>query len=54
MRVETQLVHVHMRVIGSDDKPVIGLKKSGFAVKENGRRQQVEILDYVPVQPSVL
>ncbi len=53
VRVETQLVQVHVRVTGRDGKPVTGLKKSNFVVKENGRRQQVEILDYVPAPSTV-
>src|SRR5574337_1717198 len=52
VRVETQLVQVHVRVIGPDGKPVTGLKKSDFVIKENGRRQQVETLDYIPVPGS--
>ena len=53
LRVETQLVQVHVRVIGNDGKPVTGLKKSDFVVKENGRQRQVETLDYIPVPPTV-
>ncbi|TAM84696.1 MAG: VWA domain-containing protein [Acidobacteria bacterium] len=53
VHVETQLVQVHVRVIGPDGKPVAGLKKSDFVIKENGRPQQVETLEYIPVPASV-
>jgi VWFA-related protein len=53
VHVETQLVQVHVRIVGRDGKPITGLKKTDFAVKENGKRQQVAILDYVPVPTSV-
>jgi VWFA-related protein len=53
LRVETQLVQVHVRVTGRDGKPVTGLKKSDFVVKENGRQRQVETLDYIPVPGPV-
>lgn len=53
VRVETQLVQVHVRVIGTDGRPATGLRKSDFVIKENGRRQQVETLDYIPVPGSV-
>jgi VWFA-related protein len=53
VHVETQLVQVHVRVIGREGKPVTGLKKSDFVVKENGSRRQVETLDYIPVPGSI-
>lgn len=53
VRVETQLVQVRVQIVGRDGKPAIGLKKSDFIVKENGRRRQVETLDYVPTPGPV-
>ncbi|HET9177946.1 MAG TPA: VWA domain-containing protein [Terriglobia bacterium] len=53
VKVETQLVQVRVRVIGRDGKPVNGLGKSDFNVRENGRQRQVETLDYIPVPGSV-
>ena len=52
LQVETQLVQVRVRVVGPDGKPVTGLTKADFAVKENGRQQQVATLDYIPVEVS--
>lgn len=48
VHVETQLVQVNVRIVGKDNKPVAGLKKSDFSVKENGRRREVTTLDYIP------
>jgi VWFA-related protein len=53
VHVETQLVQVHVRVTGRDGKPVTGLKKSDFVVKENGRQRQIETLEYIPGPGSV-
>lgn len=53
VRVETQLVQVHVRVTGRDGKTVTGLKKSDFVVSESGHRRPVETLDYIPVPASV-
>ncbi len=53
VHVETQLVQVHVRVVGRDDKPVTGLKKKDFSVKANGHRQQVSVLDYVSAPAAV-
>ena len=53
MRVETQLVQVRVQIVERDGKPAIGLKKSDFIIKENGRRRQIETLDYVPTPGSV-
>lgn len=53
VHVETQLVQVHVRVVGRDGKPVRGLKKTDFAVRVNGHRQAVATLDYVPVRSIV-
>jgi len=52
LQVETQLVQVRVRVVGPDGKPVTGLTKTDFAVKENGRRRPVTTLDYIPVPAS--
>ncbi len=53
VHVETQLVQVHVRVVGKDNKPVTGLKKGDFSVKENGRRREVTTLDYISAPESV-
>lgn len=52
LRVETNLVQVHVRVTGRDGRPITGLSKSDFVVKENGHRRNVATLDYVPAYGS--
>lgn len=52
LHVETNLVQLHVRVMGRNGKPVSGLKKSDFVVKENGHRRPVATLDYVPASGS--
>ena len=53
VQVETQLVQVHVRVVGRDGKPVTGLNKKDFSIKANGHRQQVSVLDYVSAPAAV-
>jgi VWFA-related protein len=53
LHVETRLVQVRVRVVGRDGRPVTGLTKSDFVIKENGNPQQVSILNYIPVVTPV-
>jgi VWFA-related protein len=47
LHVETRLVEVEVRVNGKDRRPVMGLTKEDFVVKENGKRQEVSTVDFV-------
>ena len=42
IRVDTELVNINVRVVDRNGRPIANLKKSDFAVTEDGERQNIE------------